>query len=465
MSNSDNIAHLISFLGNRISELEKRIEGHEKSDVCSRIDQMENIIYLRNIHTFSDFLRLRLGEFANTLERLLGIIDLSDRRLANRLRRLKNICEQSDVAEPRVAGAEGNPASRTIYIDITQTVSTDKVSGISRVSKELALSAIKLGAVPVFQWGPRYIACNHLSDGYRKVAIRNGDVLLLPDASWLSDDLEKRLHSVRSEGGKIVFLLHDIIPIRHPHFCDPYHNRLFSKWLTEIVFAADCIISVTETVAQDTAKYMDEIEYPVEKRPVMRWSHSGVALAESAEEESDYKFLFNFNFSPSYLSVGAIEPKKNYSMILDAVEQAWNEGADFNYIIVGSYGWGQNQVKNRILEHEEFGERLFWLQMISDTELVYLYNNCHYLIQGSVAEGFGLPVVEAARYGLSSICSDIPALKEITRGKALYFKNNNSSDLAEILKQSSKQEKIICNLEPDTWDVSAQRTINLLEEL
>jgi len=465
MNNSDNIVHLISFLGNRISELEKRIEEHDRFNVDERLDRLENITFLRNIHSISDLINLRFGEFINTFRKISGGINFEDRHFESRLNRLKKIYQHIDTK-----GAKSNKilidnGYRNIYIDITQTVANDKISGISRVSKELASAALILGAVPVFQWGLKYITYNPASGSYRKIKLSPPDILLLPDASWLSPDLADVIKESREKGAKIAFLLHDIIPIRHPHFCDPFHNQLFTKWLTEIVFNADCIISVTEAVAHDTEKYMDEIEFPVERRPVLRWSHSGVDLPPTIDEESPHRFLFNTLSRPVYLSVGAIEPKKNYSLILNAVEKAWEEGADFNYIIVGSYGWGQTRLKNRILDHYEFGNRLQWFQSISDTELVYLYKNCHYLIQGSIAEGFGLPVVEAASYGLSSICSDIPVLREITQGKAKYFDTKDSGHLAKILKETVKKDKVFCTFRPETWNASARRTINLLCEL
>jgi glycosyltransferase involved in cell wall biosynthesis len=465
MSNRDNLNHIISFMGARLTELERRIEEQEKSNIDARLDRLENIIYLRHIHSFGDFLRLRFSEFSKTLGKIIGGVNLEDRHFEARSSRLKHIYSQSIVTTRGFSKGKEKPVNRTIYIDITQTVSTDKITGISRVSKELDLAALELGAVPVFQWGRRYIAFTPNSGEFHKIKIKEGDVLLLADASWLSEDLEDLIQSVRDKGGKIVFMLYDIIPIRHPHFCHPHHNRLFTKWLTEIVFKADCIISISEYVSKDTVKYMDEIEFPVESRPAMRWSHLGVDLVASNDIEFSSKSVFNFTSSPAYLSVGAIEPKKNYSIILDAVEKAWNEGADFTYIIVGSYGWGQTQLKNRILEHDEYGNRLQWLQTITDSELVYFYSNCHYLIQGSLAEGFGLPVVEAARFGLTSICSDIPVLKEITRGTGLYFSPKNINHLAKILKDTSRQEKLFCQLQPDTWDISARRTIRLLNQL
>lgn len=461
-NNYDNINHLVSYLGSRLTDLEKRVDEKDKLNIDDRLDRLENIVFLRNIHSISDLLKLRFGELARTLKKIVGGINFEDRHFQSRLNRLKSLYYQSIYKLDGIGPDNEIFNNCRIYIDITQTLSTDTITGISRVSKELALAAMELGVVPVFQWGLAFVAYDPVKGDYRKVTISKDDILFLPDASWLSPGLEEVVNSVKNKGGKIAFLLHDIIPVRYPHFCDPYHNRLFTKWLTEIVFAADCIVSVTESISLDAEKYMDEIEAPVESRPAMRWSHSGVNLSASIDEDSPHSYLFRIASRPSYLSVGAIEPKKNYTVILDAVEMAWAAGADFNYIIVGSYGWGQTNLKNRILNHAEYSNRLHWLQTISDPELVYLYENCHYLIQGSVTEGFGLPVVEAARCGLSAICSDIPVLKEITQGTALYFQTKDSNQLAKIIKDTSIQDKIPCPIRPDTWAVSARRTVKIL---
>ena len=67
------------------------------------------------------------------------------------------------------------------------------------------------------------------------------------------------------------------------------------------------------------------------------------------------------------------------------------------------------------------------------TSLSFLYDHAAALIFPSYAEGFGLPIVEAARRGRPVICSDIPVFREVGRAGALYFRVNDAKALAETI--------------------------------
>ena len=55
------------------------------------------------------------------------------------------------------------------------------------------------------------------------------------------------------------------------------------------------------------------------------------------------------------------------------------------------------------------------------------------MILPSYAEGFGLPIVEAARRGRPVICSDIPVFREVGRDGALYFRVTDPEALAQTI--------------------------------
>ncbi len=80
-------------------------------------------------------------------------------------------------------------------------------------------------------------------------------------------------------------------------------------------------------------------------------------------------------------------------------------------------------------------DRLIWHEAIALEDLVVLLQGAEALIQPSVYEGFGLPVLEAMACGCPVICSDIPALREITAGAALLVRPEELESLAAALRQ------------------------------
>jgi glycosyltransferase involved in cell wall biosynthesis len=124
---------------------------------------------------------------------------------------------------------------------------------------------------------------------------------------------------------------------------------------------------------------------------------------------------------PSFLMVGTIEPRKGHAQTLAAFELLWEEGIDINLVIVGKQGWLVDKVVDNIRQHSELNKHLFWLEGISDEYLDKVYSACTCLIAPSKGEGFGLPLIEAAQYGMPIIARDIAVFREVAGEHAFYF--------------------------------------------
>ena len=71
---------------------------------------------------------------------------------------------------------------------------------------------------------------------------------------------------------------------------------------------------------------------------------------------------------------------------------------------------------------------------VSDEEKSWLYCNCEAFMMPSLAEGFGLPVIEAMLAGKPVFLNNISTLTEIGGDVAYYFANFNERDMAEYVK-------------------------------
>jgi alpha-1,2-rhamnosyltransferase len=125
-----------------------------------------------------------------------------------------------------------------------------------------------------------------------------------------------------------------------------------------------------------------------------------------------------------YLAVGTLEPRKGYRYLLDAFEQRWRRDLSLTLCIVGRVGWKCQDELQRIRQSPQLNDRLFFFSDANDSELAQLYTHCQALALPSVAEGFGLPLVEAMAAGAPLIANDIPVFREIGGDYPLYYRQS-----------------------------------------
>ena len=132
--------------------------------------------------------------------------------------------------------------------------------------------------------------------------------------------------------------------------------------------------------------------------------------------------------------VGTLEPRKGHLQALQAFEMLWAEGTDVALVIAGFPGWMTEVLQRRIRHHDEFGKRLFWFSNASDASLRRLYESCTVLLAPSFGEGFGLPLLEAARHNLPILCRDLSVFREIAGEHAVYFSGSDPASLVDAIR-------------------------------
>ena len=78
-------------------------------------------------------------------------------------------------------------------------------------------------------------------------------------------------------------------------------------------------------------------------------------------------------------------------------------------------------------------DRARFLGRVSEAHLSWLYANADVFVFPSLAEGFGLPLLEAMAAGTPTICSDLPVLREVAGDAAAFFPSGASGALAVLL--------------------------------
>lgn len=138
---------------------------------------------------------------------------------------------------------------------------------------------------------------------------------------------------------------------------------------------------------------------------------------------------------PRILSVGTLEGRKNHPALLEACETLWNRGASFSLRLVGAVQAETGAAaRERALALAAAGRPLRLDVSLSDEEVDLAYQDCDFTVYPSIAEGFGLPVLESVAHGRPCICSGRGALGEAARGGGcLALADTGPDALAEAI--------------------------------
>ena len=377
-----------------------------------------------------------------------------------------------------------NRDRRRVLIDITEIVRLDVQTGIQRVTRnfcvglaEIARTTKRFSVEPIVwtEAGMRYarqyartklgLECSEVDD---EVESRPNDLVFMLDSSWWSPDRFDHFHHRTWQlGGEVVWMVHDLIPIKHPETCDPGMPPAFRAWLSHAVHTADGFICNSEATRAELEAFIDEILNPGARRPWSCSVHLGSDFdLKNLGKPSDgaLNVLECLHRHPYFVSLGTVEPRKSYHTVLDAFDQLWIRGCDVALVMIGKKGWNVDQLASRIEQHREYGNRLFWLKGAADSDVRCLMKDATALIQASIAEGFGLPVVEAGSQGIPLLLSDIAVFHEIAGEEAGYFPVGDVEALASLVDQGVRckelrRPKVIKTM---TWYESVARLASVL---
>jgi glycosyltransferase involved in cell wall biosynthesis len=141
--------------------------------------------------------------------------------------------------------------------------------------------------------------------------------------------------------------------------------------------------------------------------------------------------------------IGNIKKHKGLDCLLDAFLMAKNEGFPHKLIIIGSKE-NFRTADNSILRKIAGCDSVTFTGFISDEQLMEHLAKASLLVQPSLYEGFGLPVLEALVLGTPALISDIPVFREIYGDfPVTFFRAGDSTDLKEnILKLTEKKHSL-----------------------
>lgn len=313
---------------------------------------------------------------------------------------------------------------------------------------KMALSGAKRGVVwcvltarGVYERGLLFVRAALLRG--RHVVAREGDVLLLADASWKAESLWRHARAWRQRGASIGLVVYDLIPIVTPQFSANLLVAPFEEYMRRAAAETDFAVAISRHSAEEFRAFAEKSGAPGWSKERAGWFRLGAdkwASGRTQPSADARAAIETLGDRAVFLAVGTLEVRKNHGVLLDAFDELWKRGRDIGLVIIGNYGWKSQEIARRIQEHPESGKRLFWFTKASDADLETWYGRARTVIMASLAEGFGLPVVEALVRGRPVIASDIPTHHEIAEGFVEFFDPRRAGALVEAVEKDLRRE-------------------------
>ena len=245
---------------------------------------------------------------------------------------------------------------------------------------------------------------------------------------------------VKSTGVRPVYFVHDLIPITHPEYCrEGEYERHLARMRMALATGVG-IIGNSQATLDQLAQFA-EAESVAVPPSAAAWLGITPTPKPAQLAPSD---------RPTFVVVGTIEARKNHLFLL----QVWTRiaqklgSAAPRLIIIGQRGWESEQAVDLLDRAPALKPVVTEIGGCSDEELSAHLRSACALLFPSLAEGYGLPLVEALGSGTPVIASDLPVFREI--GQSI-------PTLIDPLDGPDWEQKILDFARPDSEARKAQR--------
>lgn len=245
-----------------------------------------------------------------------------------------------------------------------------------------------------------------------------------------------------------------VVPFTSDH---PYYKRFEEK-----IMRCNAITYISEFAKQHTHKYFDTKgipEYVI---------YNGNPVTELLDT-SHYRPGVPVN-RPYLFSIGDFLEKKNFTSLVKMM----NHVPDFNLVIAGKNTKMYGDAVRQCIADNKLEDRVFLPGKISDEAKQYYMKNCAAFVFPSVGEGFGLPPIEAMKFGVPVFLANRTSLPEIGGEYAFYWDDFDPEYMAQVLQQGFNtyslnpelyNQKYLERANSFSWDNASEQYIDVYRSI
>ena len=232
---------------------------------------------------------------------------------------------------------------------------------------------------------------------------------------------------IQKTGARSVVTMHDAIFMRYPELYSASYRAIFIEKNKYACRVADRIIAISEQTKRDIVEYFDADE---SKISVVYQGCNNIFRAPISDEAKKLirkKYNLPKNF---LLNVGAIEKRKNVSLIIEAMHR---KQIDTHLVVVGKPDFSYFEEVSALISKYGLENQVQFIHNAETADLPAIYNMAEMFIYPSIFEGFGIPILEALCTSTPVISSLGSCFEETGGAHSRYINPQDADELGETI--------------------------------
>lgn len=287
-----------------------------------------------------------------------------------------------------------------------------------------------------------------------------------PDVLWMP---VHNMPLIRSKKTKAVVTIHDLAFKIYPETFPRADRKKLNALTKHAVRKADHIIAVSQATKDDIVRF-----FPRVKEDKITVVHHGIDCEFWQKESSPERVLqilhlYGADAGQYLIHVGAIQPRKNLNMLIDAFGDVKKKYPDMKLVLAGGRGWLWQEIEDYAKKNLHSSDIIF-TGNIPFEHVRILMQNARMFVFPSLYEGFGLPGLEAMAANVPVVAAKNSSISEVLGSAVEYFDAQNSDDcthaVLSVLGNEELQEQMrargLKHAQKFTWEKCAKKTLAVL---
>ena len=271
--------------------------------------------------------------------------------------------------------------------------------------------------------------------------------------------------------GRIPTLLtvHDLSFVHYPEVYPPKLVNYLNRVVPWSIARASHVLADSQATKQDL---VDVWQVAPEKITVLYSGvHERFRPVTDGERLTAARQKYQIGKQPYIFTVGTIQPRKNYQMLIRAFRPVAAQ-YPHNLVISGGKGWLYEEMLAE-LTRQGLNGRVHFTGFVDDADLPTLYSGAELFVFPSLYEGFGLPLLEAMACGAPVISSDASSLPEVAGDTAVLLSPRDQAAwtdaMLELLAHPGKRATLVAGgfrqARQFTWHAAARALLEIYQRV